>query len=211
MSSMPSGVKVYGMEVSRLQSNVTIDGKHVLHGNLHHVKDFDGYAKGASGHFVAMAVDAPAEDEVTYKSEAVPNGKLEPEDRTLVWRVEDTSKTLSVTVKHDGESTTTEYRASGLTLEADPAAAAAAAIKAKPTMVATAGAGTLDRAQLEAMGYNELKKLAADIDAKPASQKKGDLIDAIAAIPATPGPAVEPPTEDDDVLPDLHVEAPVTE
>ena len=114
---MPSDAKVYGVEVKTLQSNVTVDGDNVLHGTLHYVKDYDGYAKGAEGNFVAMRLAAAPDAEVTYKTDAVPNGKLAPDDRLLVWRVPSTDKTLTVTVKHGEASSTVEYKASGLTLE----------------------------------------------------------------------------------------------
>ena len=44
------------------------------------------------------------------------------------------------------------------------------------------GAGHLDPDQLEGMTYAELKKLAADIGAKPTGSKKADLIAAIMAV-----------------------------
>lgn len=70
----------------------------------------------------------------------------------------------------------------------------------------------LDREQLAAMDYNELKKLAADMGAKPASQKKEDLIAAIAAIPVEPGPAEEQHAPDDDEEPpEVTPEEPVGE
>lgn len=120
MTSMPDDANVYGMEVSKLQSGVTVDSENILHGALHYVKNYDGYAKGAEGNFVALRLTAPADAEVTYKTDAVPNGKLTPDDRLMVWKVPSTDKSLSITVKRGEETVTTEYKASGLILEPAP-------------------------------------------------------------------------------------------
>lgn len=66
--------------------------------------------------------------------------------------------------------------------------------------------GHLDPAQLESMDYNELKKLAADMDVTPKGKKKADLIEAIAAAEVEPGDEVDPDDEDD--LPDLSAADP---
>lgn len=55
--------------------------------------------------------------------------------------------------------------------------------------------GHLDPEQLEAMEYNELKKLAADMGVTPKGKKKADLIEAITAAEVEPG--------DEDELPEL--------
>lgn len=57
--------------------------------------------------------------------------------------------------------------------------------------------GHLDAAELESWEYNQLKKLAADMGVTPKSNKKADLIAAIAAVEVTPGDEVEPDDEDD--------------
>lgn len=64
----------------------------------------------------------------------------------------------------------------------------------------------LDLAQLEFMDYNELKKLAADMGATPKSNRKADLIEAIAAAEVEPGDEVDP--DDEDGLPDLSAANP---
>lgn len=51
----------------------------------------------------------------------------------------------------------------------------------------------------ETMDYNDLKKLAVDLNAEPKSQKKADLIAAIKAAMTRPGDE----TEDEDALPKL--------
>lgn len=61
--------------------------------------------------------------------------------------------------------------------------------------------GHLDPEQLEAMEYNELKKLAADMGVTPKGKKKADLIEAIAAAEVEPGDEVDP--DDEDELPEL--------
>lgn len=66
--------------------------------------------------------------------------------------------------------------------------------------------GHLDRAQLESMDYNELKKLAAEMGAAPTGKKKADLIDAIVAVKVEPGDEVDP--DDEDELPDLDAADP---
>ena len=63
--------------------------------------------------------------------------------------------------------------------------------------------GTLDKEQLEAMDYNQLKKLAASLGVKPKGNKKADLVAAIAAA------EVEVEEVDDlDDLPDLSTAEP---
>ena len=57
--------------------------------------------------------------------------------------------------------------------------------------------GHLSAEDLEGWDYNELKKLAADMGVTPKSNKKADLIAAIAAVEVTPGDEVEPDDEDD--------------
>lgn len=61
--------------------------------------------------------------------------------------------------------------------------------------------GHLDPEQLEAMEYNELKKLAADMGVTPKGKKKADLIEAIATAEVEPGDEVDP--DDEDGLPEL--------
>lgn len=61
--------------------------------------------------------------------------------------------------------------------------------------------GHLDPEQLEAMEYNELKKLAADMGVTPKGKKKADLIEAITAAEVEPGDEVDP--DDEDELPEL--------
>lgn len=61
--------------------------------------------------------------------------------------------------------------------------------------------GHLDPEQLEAMEYNELKKLAADMGVTPKGKKKADLIEAITAAEVEPGDEVVP--DDEDELPEL--------
>lgn len=66
--------------------------------------------------------------------------------------------------------------------------------------------GHLDAAELETWDYNALKKLAADMGVKPASQKKADLIAAIVAEEVELDEADI--VEDEDDLPDLSAADP---
>lgn len=116
MSSMPDGATVLGMEVSRLQSNVTVDGDNVLHGTLHHIKNFDMYDQGATGNFAALHVVAPTDATVKITTSSVTDKPLD-EDRTVVWKVTGTEDTLKVKVERGEESSDVDYKASGLTLE----------------------------------------------------------------------------------------------
>lgn len=69
--------------------------------------------------------------------------------------------------------------------------------------------GHLDAEQLEAMEYNELKKLAAEMGVKPKSQKKEDYIAAIVAVEVELGDEVDPDEEDpDNELPELNAADP---
>lgn len=63
---------------------------------------------------------------------------------------------------------------------------------------------SLDKEQLEAMDYNKLKKLAADIGVKPKGSKKADLVAAISAAEVE----IEDPEDLDDDLPDLSTAEP---
>lgn len=75
--------------------------------------------------------------------------------------------------------------------------------------------GHLDAADLEAMDYNELKKLAADLGVKPDGQKKADYIAAIVAVEvevdaedAVFGEGEPDAEEDPDELPELSAADP---
>ena len=63
---------------------------------------------------------------------------------------------------------------------------------------------SLDKEQLEAMDYNKLKKLAADMGVKPKGSKKADLVAAISAAEVE----IEDPEDLDDDLPDLSTAEP---
>ena len=65
--------------------------------------------------------------------------------------------------------------------------------------------GHLSAEDLEAMDYNALKKLAADMGVVPNGKRKSDYIAAIAAVEVELGPKVDPDEEDDpdNVLPVL--------
>ena len=114
---MPEDATVYGIEVNKLQSGIRVDSDNVIHGVLHHVENYDGYAQGASGNFVALRITAPADAKVEYTTEAVPNGVLAPDDRLLVWKVSGTDATLTIKVERNGESADVTYKAEGLILE----------------------------------------------------------------------------------------------
>lgn len=60
----------------------------------------------------------------------------------------------------------------------------------------------LDAEELESWDYNELKKLAAEMDVEPAGKKKADYIAAIVA------EEVEVSVDDDELPPDLNVADP---
>ena len=118
MASMPDDAEVYGVEVNKLQSGVTVDSNNVLHGTLHYVKDYDGYAKGAKGNFVALRLTAPVDATVSCKSDDDSADKpLTDNDRLIVWKVDRDDEKLTVKVERDGESAETVYSASGLTRE----------------------------------------------------------------------------------------------
>lgn len=116
MSSLPNDATILGMEVGKLQSNVTVDSDNVLHGTLHHIKDFDEYDKGATGNFAALRVVAPTDATVKITTASVSDKALD-EDRTVVWKVTGTGDTLKVKVERGEESSDVDYKASGLTLE----------------------------------------------------------------------------------------------
>lgn len=59
--------------------------------------------------------------------------------------------------------------------------------------------GHLDAADLETWGYNELKKLAADMGVKYVGLKKTDLIAAIVAVEVEMGPEMEPVDEEEEL------------
>ena len=66
--------------------------------------------------------------------------------------------------------------------------------------------GHLAVEQLEAMEYNDLKKLAADMGVVPKGKKKEDFVKAIAAVEVTVD--AEDAVEDPDDLPDLNAADP---
>lgn len=70
--------------------------------------------------------------------------------------------------------------------------------------------GHLDVEQLEKMDYNDLKKLAADMGVKAASNKKADLIEALLAVEVEidDGEDNDADDEDDDQLPNLNAADP---
>lgn len=116
MSSVPNDATVLGMEVSKLQSNVTVDGGNVLHGTLHHIKNFDKYDQGATGNFAALHVVAPTDATVKITTSSVTDKALD-EDRIVIWKVTSTEDTMKVKVERGEESSNVDYKASGLTLE----------------------------------------------------------------------------------------------
>lgn len=116
MASLPDDAKVLGMEVSTLQSGVTVDSSNVFHGTLHHVTDFTAYDKGAEGNFLATKIVAPADADVKISTSAVQDKPVD-ESREVVWKVGSTEDTLTVKVERNGESAEAVYSAGGLTLE----------------------------------------------------------------------------------------------
>ena len=114
---MPPDAEVYGMEVNKLQSGITVDSDNVLHGVLHYVDGYEGYATGASGNFVALRLTAPSGATVKYTSEAVKDGVLKSDDRLMVWKVSSKESTLTITVEQGDQHASTTYKATGLTLE----------------------------------------------------------------------------------------------
>ena len=116
MSSLPNDATILGMEVGKLQSNVTVDSGNVLHGTLHNIKNFDMYDQGATGNFAALHVVAPTDAAVKITTSSVTDKPLD-EDRTVVWKVTGTGDTLKVKVERGEESSDVDYKASGLTLE----------------------------------------------------------------------------------------------
>lgn len=111
------------MEVSKLQSGVSIDSNNVIHGILHHVKEYKKFSSvpsEQSGNYVALKFITPTGSTVKIQS-STGNGEqtLAPDDRVLVWRVKDTSATLTVTVENGDETAKEVYSASGLILETE--------------------------------------------------------------------------------------------
>lgn len=68
--------------------------------------------------------------------------------------------------------------------------------------------GHLAAEQLEEMGYNELKKLAADMGVKPEGKTKDDYIAALVAVEVELGDEVDPDEDDGDELPELSAADP---
>ena len=116
MTSLPDDAKVLGMEVSKLQSDVTVDSDNTLHGISRYVKGFDAYDKDAEGNFIAMRVTAPSDATVKITTSTVSDEPMD-EDRTVIWKVTATEDTLTVKVEKGEETAEAVYRASGLTLE----------------------------------------------------------------------------------------------
>lgn len=116
MTSLPADGKVLGMEVNKLQSNVTVDSDNVFSGTLHFVADFESYDKGAKGNFLAAKIVAPSDAEVKITTGAAKDKPLD-ESREIVWKVASNEDTLKVTVEKNGEKAEKTYSAAGLTLE----------------------------------------------------------------------------------------------
>lgn len=112
----------YGKRASELQSGITIDKDRILHGTLHYVKGYEEFNPSnvaeQSGNYIAMQLPDTETCEITSASGTK---SLPKDDRQLVWRVKDQDATLRVKTEEREET----YSASGLTLESDPAAAAA--------------------------------------------------------------------------------------
>lgn len=120
MTSMPDDADVYGVEVAKLQSGVTVDGDGVLYGTLHYVTDYAGFSSDSEeqkGNFVALRVTAPSDATVKYQSSTGKSGTFAPDDRLMVWRVANNEATLTITVERREETASITCKASGLTLE----------------------------------------------------------------------------------------------
>ena len=122
MTFSPSDANTYGKKVDELQSGITVGSDGTLYGTLHYVTGYKGFdSKNAAlqkGNFLAMEIDATAEETVKYTSSTSGKGEqtMKPNDRTLVWRVQDNDATMTIKIEGD-ETREQTYKAKGLTLE----------------------------------------------------------------------------------------------
>lgn len=117
----PSDANTYGKKVSELQSGITVDSEGVLYGTLHYVTGYTKFdskhPENQKGNFLAMDIDATAEETVKTSSSTSPAEQtLKPNDRSLVWKVAGNDATLTIKVEGDNPREQT-YKAKGLTLE----------------------------------------------------------------------------------------------
>lgn len=119
--------EIYGKKASELQSNVIVSDSEIT-GTLHYVTgytEFSGDEEKQSGNYLAFVVE-PVPDDATVTVEFVGANttigpvELEPDDRSLVFRITDKSKqSIKITTKSGESSTTKTYALSGLILESE--------------------------------------------------------------------------------------------
>lgn len=119
--------EIYGKKASELQSNVIVSDSEIT-GTLHYVTgytEFSGDEEKQSGNYLAFVVE-PVPDDATVTVEFVGANttigpvELEPDDRSLVFRITDKStQSIKITTKSGKSSTTKTYALSGLTLESE--------------------------------------------------------------------------------------------
>lgn len=185
ISLLPGDTVQYGKRVSDLQSGITIDRDRVFHGTLHFVKDYEKFdsmhKELQSGNYIAMQLPDTETCEITGSSGT---RSLPKDDRQLVWRVKGQDATLKVKTEEREET----YSASGLTLEQDPDAAAAAAhILAAGTRLDvqvgkdTTQAADASESDLDGLMALTKKELQAMAEARgltvPKTATKADLVD----------------------------------
>lgn len=114
--------ELYGKKVSDLQSGVTADRDGILHGTLHYVKnytEFSGVPAEQNGNYLAMSINAAEDEEVKYESSTSGTGeKTMPKgDRVLVWKVQNSEATMTISITGGKKDRKRVYKASGLVLE----------------------------------------------------------------------------------------------
>lgn len=122
---MDGAVDVYGVDVSQLQSNITINESDIT-GTLNFVFDYTGFnpaeIEEQQGHYIALEVDVP--DGATVTTELL-NGNKGPvdlsADKFCVYRITDKdTQQIKFTVTLNGEIVTKVYSLDKLTVEEMP-------------------------------------------------------------------------------------------
>ena len=121
-----SGGQAYGMDVSALQTGISILGSKIT-GKLNYVKNFLQFSDDPTeqeGTFLALQVDAPEGVERYHEligaNKTPGERKFDAGDKLLVCRITDkTKQKIKLTAKCGSESKSTIYDLSGLELGVD--------------------------------------------------------------------------------------------
>ena len=120
------GGQAYGKSVSELQSGIRIVNGTVT-GTLHYVKGYDQFSSNTDeqdGNFLSLKVNAQEGATLYYElvgAKKKPGKfKFEDGDHQLVCRITDKNRQrITITAELNGETKTTTYSLTGLTLEVD--------------------------------------------------------------------------------------------